>query len=424
MKKAKILVVEDEAVIAKELQLRLQNKGYDVPCISMTGEDAINKAREINPDLLLMDITLIGSMDGIEAARQIRLKRDIPVIYLSAYTDKILSERAKETGPFGYLSKPFSDYDLLNTIEMALYKHNAEKALRQEKEFTEKAINSQIDTFFVFNPVTGKAIRWNNKFRDISGYTDDEIADLKAPDSYYSPEDLQNAAATTEEIISKGQGKVEMSLICKDGRRVLNEYIASPIKDEEGNLKYIISIGRDITERKMAEKKVNALKADIETYTNHAISASEKGDEALAIECAEHVADHEANLETEQSLLDGYLSSEASLKDNIAKAKTSVRRMEQQIDQVKATESVQKAQVAVSTRHMGANSKVKTALDSLERIKAKQEQRNAELAAADERANEENDTSLDAKLKAAGIQPGAQVRGNDKLAQILAAKKG
>lgn len=179
-----------------------------------------------------------------------------------------------------------------------------------------------------------------------------------------------------------------------------------------------------MAKRKMAEKKVNALKVDIETYTNHAISASEKGDEALAIECAEHVADHEANLETEQSLLDGYLSSETALKANIAKAKTSVRRMEQQIDQVKATESVQKAQVAVSTRHMGANSKVKTALDSLERIKSKQEQRNAELAAADERANEENDTGLDAKLKAAGIQSGAEVKGNDKLAQILAAKKG
>ncbi len=179
-----------------------------------------------------------------------------------------------------------------------------------------------------------------------------------------------------------------------------------------------------MAKRKMAENKVNALKEDVETYTNHAISASEKGDEALAIECAERVADHEVNLETEQSLLNGYLSSETSLKANIAKAKTSVRRMEQQIDQVKATESVQKAQVAVSTRHMGANSKVKTALDSLERIKAKQEQRNAELAAAEELANEENDTSLDVKLRAAGIQPGGQVRGNNKLAQILAAKKG
>ncbi|MFH0782872.1 MAG: PspA/IM30 family protein [Pseudomonadota bacterium] len=180
-----------------------------------------------------------------------------------------------------------------------------------------------------------------------------------------------------------------------------------------------------MAKRKLAENKVNALKLDIETYTNHAIAASEKGDDTLAVECAERVAEQESSLDTEQSLLDGFLASEKTLKANIAKAKTSVRRMEQQIDQVKATESVQKAQVAVSTRHMGANNKVKTALDSLDRIKAKQEQRNAELAAAEELANEESGSSLDAKLKAAGIQPGGQAKkGNDKLAQILAARKG
>ncbi len=178
-----------------------------------------------------------------------------------------------------------------------------------------------------------------------------------------------------------------------------------------------------MAKRKLANNKVNALKMDIDTYTSHAIAASEKGDEALALECAERVADQEVNLETEQSLLEGYLSSEKALKVNISKAKTSVRRMEQQIDQVKATESVQKAQVAVSARHMGANSKVKTALDSLERIKAKQEQRSAELSAAEELANEESGSSLETKLKAAGIQPGGQLKGDDKLAQILAARK-
>jgi phage shock protein A len=178
-----------------------------------------------------------------------------------------------------------------------------------------------------------------------------------------------------------------------------------------------------MAKRKLADNKSNALKADIETYTNHAIAAAEKGDEALAIECAERVTDLEVNLDAEQSILNGFLASEQSLKVNIAKAKTNVRRMEQQIDQVKATESVQKAQIAVSTHHMGANSKVKTALDSLERIKAKQEQRSAELSVAEELANEESGGSLDAKLKAAGIQPGGQIGGNDKLAQILAAKK-
>ena len=179
-----------------------------------------------------------------------------------------------------------------------------------------------------------------------------------------------------------------------------------------------------MAKRKMAEAKAKSLADDVETYTNHAIAASEKGDEALAIECAERVSELEASLETEQSILAGFLSSEKTLKENITKAKNNVRRMEQQIDQVKATESVQKAQVAVSSRHMGANTKVKTALDSLERIKAKQQERSAELEAAEELANEESGSSLDAKLKQAGIQPGGEVKGSDKLAQLLAKKKG
>jgi len=183
------------------------------------------------------------------------------------------------------------------------------------------------------------------------------------------------------------------------------------------------SLTRIMAKRKLAEGKVKALNNDIETYTNHAIAASDK-DEALAIECADRVSELEVTLEIEQSILDSFLSSEKSLKSNITKAKTNVRRMEQQIEQVKATESVQKAQVAVSTRHMGANSKVKTALSSLDRIKEKQLQRNAELEVAEELANEESGSDLDAKLKASGITPNAgQKSGNDKLAQLLAAKK-
>ena len=177
-----------------------------------------------------------------------------------------------------------------------------------------------------------------------------------------------------------------------------------------------------MAKRKLAESKVESFKNDIETYTQHAIAASEKGNNEIALECAEKVSEIESMLEVEQGILDGFLNSEKTLKANIAKAKTNVRRMEQQIDQIKATESVQKAQVAVSTRHVGANSKVKTALSSLDRIKAKQQERAAELEAADELASEESGSDLDAKLKAAGITPGGQSSSSDKLAQILAAK--
>lgn len=177
-----------------------------------------------------------------------------------------------------------------------------------------------------------------------------------------------------------------------------------------------------MAKRKLGEGKVKGLSADITKYTGHAIAANEKGDEALALECAERVAELESQLATEQSLLEGFKQSEVTLKSNIAKAKTNVRRMEQQIDQVKATEAVQKAQVAVSSRNVGANSKVKTALDSLERIKQKQTERAAQLEAAEELANEESGSSLDAKLQAAGIKGGGEVSGKDKLAQLLANK--
>ena len=179
-----------------------------------------------------------------------------------------------------------------------------------------------------------------------------------------------------------------------------------------------------MAKRKIAASKVTALQADVETYTNHAIAASENGDEGLAIECAERVSELEGSLATEQMLLDGFLNSEKSLKTNIAKAKTNVRLLDQKIDQVKATESVQKAQEAASSRHIGANSKVKTALDSFARIQARQTERSAQLEAAEELANEESGAGLEAKLKAAGIKPGGQTGGSSKLAQILAAKQG
>lgn len=217
-----------------------------------------------------------------------------------------------------------------------------------------------------------------------------------------------------------GANEVAETIADKNSIRILDQELREA-KDElkkcDENLTKIMA------KRKLAENKVNDLQKEVEKYTQHAISASEKGEESLAIECAEKVEELEQQLTTEASLLNGFKQSEVTLKENIRKAKTNVRRMEQQIDQVKATESVQKAQVAVSSRHMGANSKVKTALDSLERIKAKQQQRGAELEAASELADEESGSSLESKLASAGISSGASGSGADKLAAILAKKK-
>ena len=120
-----------------------------------------------------------------------------------------------------------------------------------EKEFTEAALNSQQDTFFLFEPTTGRAIRWNRAFNNITGYTDEEIAGMVAPDSYYSPKDLARSSLCIEEVLEKGIGTIELELICRDGHTVATEYKISVIKDEEGKPKYFISIGRDITERRL-----------------------------------------------------------------------------------------------------------------------------------------------------------------------------
>ena len=132
----------------------------------------------------------------------------------------------------------------------------ADIALRSEKEFTDTALDAQKDTFFLFELSTGKAIRWNKAFSEVSGYLDEEIASLPAPASYYGPEDLKRAAEFIEEIMKEGTGTIELDLISKDGHTVPTEYQVSIIHDEAGNPIHMISIGRDITERKKADEKL------------------------------------------------------------------------------------------------------------------------------------------------------------------------
>jgi len=122
MPNEKILVVESEAIVAKDIQNTLKSLGYDAPAIALSGEEAINKSEEIHPDLLFMGIVLKGEIDGIEAAEKIRNHFNIPVVYLAAYMDEKTLQRAETTGPFGYILKPFEERELHTTIETTLYR--------------------------------------------------------------------------------------------------------------------------------------------------------------------------------------------------------------------------------------------------------------------------------------------------------------
>ncbi|MCP4348438.1 MAG: response regulator [Desulfobacterales bacterium] len=139
MAKTNILIVEDEFLIAEGIRKSLEKQGYVVCAIVSSGENAIQKAESEKPDLVLMDVMLKGDIDGIEAAKQIHSDLNIPVIYLSAFSDKNILERAKITEPYGYLIKPFKDRELYANIEMAIYKAKTDAALKQTKDNLQKA---------------------------------------------------------------------------------------------------------------------------------------------------------------------------------------------------------------------------------------------------------------------------------------------
>lgn len=135
-----ILIVEDEAIVSADIQDRLKTFGYTVGAATDNGADALRLAGETKPDVVLMDINLNGELDGIETARLIRERFELPVVYLSAYSDAETLERAKITQPYGYLLKPLAERELVITIEMAVYKHRAERERERLVHDLEKAL--------------------------------------------------------------------------------------------------------------------------------------------------------------------------------------------------------------------------------------------------------------------------------------------
>lgn len=151
MSKPKVLIVEDENIVAKDIQNSLKKLGYLVPAIVSTGEKAIEEAQESRPDLILMDIMLKGDMTGVEAANIIKERFDIPVIFLTAYADENTVNKAKISEPYGYIIKPFKDNDLQTTIEMALYKHDKDINMKKERDLYHSIIENKEsdDSIFV-----------------------------------------------------------------------------------------------------------------------------------------------------------------------------------------------------------------------------------------------------------------------------------
>ncbi len=151
MAKAKILIVEDESIIAKDIQSSLKGLGYDVTAIVNSGDKAIKELEENRPDLVLMDIMLKGTMTGIEVAKEVKERFSLPVVFLTAYADDTTLNKAKITEPYGYIIKPFREKELHTTIEIALYKYEKDEEVKKERNLYHSLIENKEskDSIFV-----------------------------------------------------------------------------------------------------------------------------------------------------------------------------------------------------------------------------------------------------------------------------------
>jgi len=175
MEPANILIVEDEPVVAKDIQLSLQRLGYHVPATATSGEEAIRKAVEIHPDLILMDIVLKGEMDGVETALQIQRKQEVPVIYLTAYADHETLERAKVTFPAGYMLKPYQANELRTTIELALHRSQHDRHIRERLQWIATTVRGIRDGI-VTTDRGGQVTYMNPAAEDVTGWSLEEAA--------------------------------------------------------------------------------------------------------------------------------------------------------------------------------------------------------------------------------------------------------
>ena len=264
MSKLRILIVEDESIVAMDLKNRLVNLGYAVPLIVSSGEDAVEKAKETMPDIILMDIMLKGGMDGIEAAEKIRASHDIPILYLTAYSDDNTLHRAKITEPYGYLLKPFSERELLVSIETALYKHKMEMKLKQSEEWLATTLKSIGDA--VITTDRNGCITFINPVAErLTGWKRDEAFGKESKDVFRLI-DKETLETIESPIMQAIQGDVVVSLpdntaiLSKTGRETLIEIpiddCVAPIRSSKNEIIGAVLVFRDATERRKAEEEL------------------------------------------------------------------------------------------------------------------------------------------------------------------------
>lgn len=262
MKKARILIVEDEAIVAEDLENLIIDFGYEMVGSVVGADDAIQQAIEHRPDLILMDIMLKGNKNGIDAANEIKDMLKIPIIFLTAYSDLKLIEEAKNTEPYAFIVKPFQDKQVIASIEMALSRSQIEKKLFQSEEIYHTLIDNIQDGLFLIQD--GKLKFVNEAFSRIPGYTVDEVLGMDFKD-FVAPEDKDMVVDRYVRMM-KGEkvlSNYEFHGIRKNETKRTTIYlVCSPIMYQ--GKPAVLGTVKDITKRKQLEEQMQLINEELE----------------------------------------------------------------------------------------------------------------------------------------------------------------
>jgi PAS domain S-box-containing protein len=250
-----ILLIEDEAIVAADIRARLTALGYSVPAIAASADEAVRRAHELHPDIMVADIVLEGPMDGVEAVQQIRKRLDIPVVYLTAYADEKTVQRAKLTEPVGYVLKPFDERELRFTIEVGLYKHHVEKRLRDREEQFRQLADHPGEVLWMMDAKSGETLYvspayeqiWGRSYRELPSTLDRWVEPVH-PDDRPKVLEAYNAALSGKQ---EDRG-LEYRITRPDGSTRWVWSRIYPVLDAAGTVYRIAGTSNDITKQKWA----------------------------------------------------------------------------------------------------------------------------------------------------------------------------
>jgi PAS domain S-box-containing protein len=263
MAEARILVVEDEAIIAEYISSSLESLGYEVCAVVATGEDAIRIAEELHPDLVVMDVVLQGEIDGISAANRIQESHRVPIVFLTAYSDEEMLDRATVAGPFGYLIKPFRDRELHSTIKMALFKHRLEMELRESREWFSVTLRSLGEAVIATD--RDGLVKFMNPPAESITCTTEQDAQGRPLREFFPAAcdhalDLLKVGRSRQECTHTGEAaNVSLAWTTRDGAPRVIDACVAPIRNLAGEDLGSVLVFRDVTARKRVEERLRLL---------------------------------------------------------------------------------------------------------------------------------------------------------------------